>query len=156
MHHHSPHCCLSMSHHSLPNYHSTGYSSVAPMVYPVPMPYYPSVGYAGYGWGGQARHSMPLPQEVSVDSATSMKEVLIGGTTNASLTLEYAPDAGATSPLVKVTVEIDGSTSTWQETSMTDGYHVKSQLLSMEPGAKVTLEVTEAMARLRWCEIICC
>lgn len=99
---------------------------------------------------------MPLPQEVSVDSATGLKEVLIGGTTNASLTLEYSPDAGATSPLVKVTVDLDGSTSTWQETSMTDGYHVKSHLLSIEPGAKVTLEVTEAMARLRWCETVCC
>jgi hypothetical protein len=99
---------------------------------------------------------MPLPQEVSVDSAAGIKEVLIGGTTNAFLTLEYAPDAGATSPLVKVTVDLDGSTSTWQETSMTDGYHVKSHLLSIEPGAKVTLEVTEAMARLRWCETVCC
>ena len=101
-------------------------------------------------------HSMTLPQEVSVDNATSMKEALIGGTTNASLTLEFATDAGATSPSVKVTVEIGTSSSTWQETSMTDGYHVKSQLLSVEPGAKVTLEVTEAIARLRWCETICC
>ena len=158
MHHHSPHCCVSTCHHSSPHYHSTGCSTVAPMGYPVlmPMPYYPSAAYSSYGWGGQATHSMTLPQEVSVDSATSMKEALIGGTTNASLTLEFAPDGGATSPSVKVTVEIGGSISTWQETSMTDGYHVKSQLLSVEPGAKVTLEVTEAMARLRWCETICC
>lgn len=101
-------------------------------------------------------HTLALPQEVSVDSVTNMKDVMIGGTTHASLTLEYVPDAGATSPSVKVTVAIGGSTSTWQETSMTDGYHVKSKLLSVEPGSKVTLEVTEAMARLRWCETICC
>ncbi len=158
MHHHLPHCCVSTSHHSSPHYHTTGYRSLFPMGYPVlmPMPYYPSVGYAAYGYGTQATQSMPLPQEVSVDSATGMKEVLIGGTANASLTLEYVPDAGATSPLVKVTVDLDGSTSTWQETSMTDGYHVKTHLLSIEPGAKVTLEVTEAMARLRWCETVCC
>ena len=158
MHHHLPHCCVSTSHHSSPHYHTAGHRSMVPVGYPVlmPMPYYPSVGYPAYGWGTQATHSMPIPQEVNVDSATGMKEVLIGGTTNASLTLEYAPDAGATSPLVKVTVDLDGSTSTWQETSITDGYHVKSHLLSIEPGARVTLETTEAMARLRWCETVCC
>lgn len=158
MHHHLPHCCVSTSHHSSPHYHMTGHHSMVPVGYPVlmPMPYYPAVGYPAHGWGTQATHSMPLPQEVSVDSATGMKDVLIGGTTNASLTLEYAPDAGATSPLVKVTVDLDGNTSTWQETSMTDGYHVKSHLFSIEPGARVTLEVTEAMARLRWCETVCC
>ena len=47
-----------------------------------------------------------------------------------------------------------GPTSTWEETAMTDEYHVKSDFPKVSPGAKATLETTEALARLRWFEVV--
>jgi hypothetical protein len=33
---------------------------------------------------------------------------------------------------------------------------VKNDFLNLHPGARVTLDATEAAARLRWCETFCC
>ncbi|HQR14237.1 MAG TPA: hypothetical protein PKW52_10640 [Nitrospira sp.] len=107
--------------------------------------------------GGMASAGIVVVLEAVADSTTTTKKVFIGGTSPVRLTLEYVPDDGATAPSVALTVVEGGSsTSTWKETTITPGYHVKSEWVSVAPGSLVTLEVAEASARLRWCETVCC
>ena len=42
------------------------------------------------------------------------------------------------------------------KTSPAEGYTVRQAVLSASPGTKVTLAVHNAVARLRWCELVCC
>lgn len=146
MHHHHSSCC-----HSSPHYHGSAYGGAAVM-YPVlvPTPHWPLAPF--HWWGGHHAAPMVIPQELKVDAAVPSNSVLIGGQGSTGLNLEYAPVAGATTPSVKVTVERAGITSTWTESPITEGYHTKPHLLMVEPGTTVTLEVTEAIARLRWSE----
>ena len=138
--HYTTSCCIVPKYHScLPRYYATVCGTPTPIIYQFWTP------YGLYDGRENTTSPMVLPQEVSVDSTANVKNVVIGGNAPTSLTLEYTPDAGASTPMIKVTIEHDASTSTWQETASTDGYHVKSQFLSVEPGNKVTLEVTEAM-----------
>jgi len=115
------------------------------------VPWYPAPWYWDSG-----HHPMTVPEEVTADSAGTTAEGMIGGNCDVHLSLEYATDAGATSPSVKVTITDGGATSTWEESSIPEGYHVKTDFASLSPGSKVTLEVNEATARLRWCETVCC
>ena len=120
--------------------------------YPVPVPLHP-VGFHG----GPESAGIVVVLEAVADSTTTTKKVFIGGTIPVRLTLEYLPDDGATAPSVSVTVVEGGSaTSTWKETAITPGYHVKAEWVSVAPGSLVTLEVADAGARLRWCETVCC
>jgi hypothetical protein len=101
-------------------------------------------------------YPMKVPHSVEADSATSSQAVIVGGKSEVSLSLEYLIEDGAASPAVKVTASFEGATSTWSDVDTAPGYHVKDALMSAKPGTKVTIDVTEAMARLRWCETICC
>jgi hypothetical protein len=89
-----------------------------------------------------------------VDDTSSPKEVFVGGIYDTHFTLEYMPVTGATNPVIKLTITDDGNTSTWDDTSITDEYHVKSDFPKVSPGAKATLETTETLARLRWFEVV--
>ena len=89
-----------------------------------------------------------------MDGATSPKQAFIGGLENVSLSLEYLK-TGA-SPAVKVTITEGGSSSTWDIATIPDGYQIKENLATVAPGAGVEIEVTDCLARLRWCEVICC
>ena len=98
-----------------------------------------------------------LPQELTVDPETSPQEALIGGLNEVQPTLEYMAEDGATSAMVKVTITgADGSSSSWEETSIAPGYHVKNDFNKIAPGSKIAVEVSEAVARLRWCEFTEC
>jgi len=139
-------------------------------------PWYAWGGYGAQGWHGYAGgpcHHVPVPmwwpvapspthwpltvpQEVAADAANSPQEGFVGGQSDAHLTLEYLVAAGATSPTVTVTIEVGGSVSTWTDTGIAEGYHTKEDFAALPPGAKLTLEVSEAVARLRWCETVCC
>jgi hypothetical protein len=99
---------------------------------------------------------MVSPYELAVASGDPTAQAFVGGATPVHLSLEYVVDDGAASPSIKVTTVADGSTSTWEETAPASGYQVKSDFLNLQPGAKVTLDATEAAARLRWCETFCC
>ena len=57
---------------------------------------------------------------------------------------------------VQVTITEDGSSSTWDITTIPDEYQIKENFSTVSPGAEVKLEVTECTARLRWCEVVCC
>lgn len=100
-------------------------------------------------------HKMILPQEVWVDASSPSKEVFIGGISDVKLTLEYMP-AGSP-PDVNITItDPGGSTSTWNESPIPAGYHVKSDFSTVTPGSLVKIGVANAMARLRWCEVVEC
>jgi hypothetical protein len=116
----------------------------------------------GHGWPGHHHYyphyypAMLVAHEIDADSTTPSQNGLVGGTRQASLSLEYLVDAGASSPSVKVTTASGGSSATWSDDAPATGYTVRQGVLTVSPGTKVTLAVTDAMARLRWCETICC
>lgn len=117
-----------------------------PMVYPAPVP--PCCG--------SHAQTVTVTHELEADGASSPQEALIGGTRPSHLSLEYLVEAGAAAPEVKVTLTSDGTSSTWTDSGIAEGYHVNESFLTAQPGTKVKLEVTDAMARLRWCESVCC
>jgi hypothetical protein len=100
--------------------------------------------------------TMVSPYELAIASGGASAQAFVGGATPVRLSLEYVIDDSASSPSIKVTTVSGGSTSTWEETAPPSGYQVKSDFLNLQPGAKVTLDATEAAARLRWCETFCC
>lgn len=97
-----------------------------------------------------------LPQELLADATTPTNQIFIGGSEDISLSLEYLKTPGATSPSVKVTITENGSSSTWDITTIPDEYQIKENFSTVSPGAEVKLEVVECTARLRWCEVVCC
>ena len=121
MHYTTPHYSASAYHSCYPYHHSPGCGVVIPMLYPVPVPSYHPASCSTSDWGGSYAAQTMFPQEISVDTTNSLASALIGGTVAAALTLEYLPDSGASTPTVKVTVEHDGSTSTWEETAIPQG-----------------------------------
>ena len=96
------------------------------------------------------------PYELTVASGGAAANAFVGGAAPVRLSLEYVVDDAAAAPSIKVTTVSAGSTSTWEETAPAAGYQVKTDFANLQPGAMVTLEATEAAARLRWCETICC
>lgn len=122
-----------------------------PAVYPAPGAY-PAM--SGYHAGGM--YPMTVPHELAADGTTSPQEALVGGHRDVRLSIEYLVESGAPAPAITVSVTSNGSTSTWEETSIGTGYHVSEGFLTVKAGSKVRLEVTDAVARVRWCETICC
>ena len=120
--------------------------------------YGPAQGHHGKshhgGGGGQA--AMLLAREIDADTAAPSKDGLVGGERPVFLSLEYVVDAGAASPTVKVTTASGGSSATWSDDAPAEGYTVRQAVLSAAPGTKVTLAVNNVVARLRWCELVCC
>ena len=104
----------------------------------------------------QCQTDTHLVREITVDPSSTPAEETIGGSAAVRLTLEYMPEDGATTPSIRFTMVGAGVTSTWAENPVPSGYHVKSDFPAVSPGAKVTVEVAEAIARLRWCEVINC
>nr|MEA2799106.1 hypothetical protein [Phenylobacterium sp.] len=121
--------------------------------------------YTGY-WSHCGGHQPPkdyhaypamlLAREIDADTATPSKDGLVGGSRPVFLSLEYLVDAGAAAPTVKVTTAAGGSNATWSDDTPAEGYTVRQAVLSAPPGTKVTLAVNNAVARLRWCELVCC
>lgn len=100
--------------------------------------------------------AMLLAREIDVDAATPSKDGMVGGARAVFLSLEYLVDAGAASPAVKVTTAAGGSSATWSDDAPVEGYTVRQAVLSAAPGTKVTVSVNNAIARLRWCELVYC
>lgn len=126
-----------------------------PYAYPYPISLCPVCCQPQWHCHCAPKMPMVVPEEALVDASSPKKEVFVGGNCDAKLTLEYMPVTLATSS-VTVTITVSGSTTTWKEQPISDGYHVKKDFSSVAPGAKVVVEVTDAIARLRWCEVIDC
>lgn len=100
---------------------------------------------------------MRAPKDLEAKAGATAGPQMIGGRRAARLSVEYLIAKGAASPQVKVTIDHpDGSSASWSSANNAAGYHFDEDVLSAVPGSQVTLTATDATARLRWCETICC
>jgi hypothetical protein len=103
------------------------------------------------------KSSAMLPEEIAADTANpAPPAVLIGGSSEVKLTLEYLPDAGKTTAAVTLAMTSDEGTDTVELKDIPAGYHVKDNFAAVNPGSTITLKVVDCTARLRWCEVIAC
>ncbi len=110
--------------------------------------------------------AMPMPchppaattvvRDLEVDAASSPKSALVGGGNEVHLSLETFVEAGAASPEVKIVVTENGTSSTISRTGLPVGYEMDEGFLTVSAGAKVEIAANDAIARLRWCEVVCC
>jgi hypothetical protein len=93
--------------------------------------------------------------ELEVDSTSTSAAAFtgVGGASGASV--EYLVDPGAAAPAVTVEIAAGATNTTWTAATVTPGFHAH-RLGALPRGAKLTLSATDAMARLRWCEPVCC
>jgi len=93
--------------------------------------------------------------ELDVDPSNTATSGFIGAGGASGATVEYLVETGAPAPQVTVEIVAAGPTTQWQDTAIAPGFHVQ-HFGPLPRGAKVTLSATDAMARLRWCEKVCC
>jgi hypothetical protein len=122
---------------------------------PWPTPHCPVCHQPYHLCGCTPRTRLLVPQELWSDASTS-SERFVGGLADVKLTLEYMAVSGAAAPTVKVTIVDAGSSTAWEDAAVAEGFHVKNDFSTLAPGARLTLEVTETVARLRWCEVVEC
>jgi len=100
--------------------------------------------------------TITVPRDIDVDTENSSRQALVGGSSQASLSVEYLVETGAEAASVNVTATLDGVDTTWSDSAPAGGYHVQEAVMSVKPGTKVSIKVNNVTARLRWCERICC
>jgi len=108
-------------------------------------------GWHGHSWGT----GFVLVNEVEADPTSPGAASFAGAGGGFGAIVEYLVDAGAAAPAVEVAITSGGSTDDWKDSAIAPGFHIH-HLGHLPPGAKITLTATEAMARVRWCETICC
>lgn len=104
----------------------------------------------------QGPAELVVVEEIDADATTPSKSALVGGRGESRPIVEYSVASGASGPEITVTIVADGQTTTWSATNVAAGYHVYDGLGAVRAGAMVTLAVTNATARVRWCERVCC
>jgi len=94
-----------------------------------------------------------------INAVRSAGEAIIGGGCCVQLSVEYMPATVSLADQVcDVNVRVqdsEGSTLTWRK-QFKEGYHVKECIITTYPGARLTVIVVNAIARVRWCEIFSC
>jgi hypothetical protein len=95
-----------------------------------------------------------MPFLETIDPTTSPKEFIVGGSSSTAITLEYMPTDGATTPSIMMKTTGSGATIAWTDSAVTAGYHLLPDVYTVQPGTKITIEVKEVVARIRWWETI--
>lgn len=86
---------------------------------------------------------------------------VIGGGCCVHLSIEYMPvpkllSKGGVPTLVSVAVmDSEGTGLVWQKVGI-DGYNVKEDIITTNPGARLMVMALNAVARVRWCEVFSC
>jgi hypothetical protein len=111
--------------------------------------------YMGYAPCWTPAWSWVLLNELEVDSKNPVAAAFTGEGGGSGATVEYYVDKGAASPTIEVDIDSGGTTTAWKATAVTAGFHAH-RFGAIPRGAKLTLKATDAMARLRWCEPVCC
>jgi len=111
--------------------------------------------YMGYAPCWTPAWSWVLLNELEADSKDPTAAAFTGQGGGSGAIVEYLVDKGASSPAVEVDIAGGGMTTTWKATDVAAGFHAH-RFGGLPPGAKITLKATDAMARLRWCEPVCC
>lgn len=99
----------------------------------------------------------------NIEGDTGSRKAIIGGGCCVQLSVEYMPakpvlNADSSSPKCAVTVEVVDNEDCylgWRKIFQ-EGYHVKEAIITTYPGAWLTVTVTNAIARVRWCEVFSC
>jgi hypothetical protein len=99
----------------------------------------------------------------NIEGDTGSRKAIIGGGCCVQLSVEYMPakpvlNADSSSPKCAVTVEVvdnEDCLLVWRKVFQ-EGYHVKESIITTYPGAWLTVGVTNAIARVRWCEVFSC
>jgi hypothetical protein len=99
----------------------------------------------------------------STTKSAGSGQAIIGGGCCVQLSVEYMPvkpvlAVDSTSDPCRVTVEVldsEGCLLVWRKGFM-EGYHVKESIITTYPGARLTVSVNNAIARVRWCEVFSC
>lgn len=110
-------------------------------------PYLPSCWTPAWMW--------IVLNEIEADATSSSAAAFTGEGGATAASVEYWIDTGASSPAVSVGIAAGGATTTWNASDVTAGFHAH-HFGPLPRGAKLTLTATNAMARLRWCEPVCC
>jgi hypothetical protein len=101
----------------------------------------------------------PLPYllvcELEVDADSPSATAFTGGQGAWNATVEYLVDQGVSDPAVEVTIQSNGATTDWKDSGIAPGFHSKT-LGPLAAGAKISLTATNSLARVRWCEPVCC
>jgi hypothetical protein len=83
---------------------------------------------------------------------------IIGGGCCVHLSVEYMPvnpASAASSGVLVVVADSEGTLLGWGK-EFTGGYHVKECIISTNPGARMFVTTSKAIARVRWCEVFSC
>ncbi len=83
---------------------------------------------------------------------------IIGGGCCVHLSVEYmhsSETAANTAVVVKVD-DSEGTTLAWAKKGFAPGYYIKEGIITTNPGATLTVTVSGAIARVRWCEVFSC
>ena len=107
----------------------------------------------------QGKEGSVNPTTGTSASGPGVGEAIIGGGCCVSLSVEYMPSNVALNPTggtvsVQVT-DSEGATLVWKK-AFKEGYHVKECIITTNPGATLQVQVVNAIARVRWCEIFSC
>lgn len=114
--------------------------------------------------GAIADKSLEINTNAAVDKQIARKSrgtdtAVIGGGCCVELSVEYMPlDPTVSDQEMTVLVEVmdsEGCVLGWKRT-FSEGYHVKQGIITTYPGAQLTVIVSGAIARVRWCEVFSC
>ena len=88
------------------------------------------------------------------------KTAIIGGGCCVQLSVEFmpaqpSPAAGTQCEVIVEVMDSEHCRMLWGKT-FTEGYHVKECIITTYPGAQLVVAVSNAIARVRWCEIFSC
>jgi len=100
------------------------------------------------------------PGDTVVGRQGTSGRAIIGGGCCVSLSVEYRPSTVsiANPPLAFVEVTVTDSAGTvlaWVK-EFKEGYHVQECIITTNPGAILRVFVSNAIARVRWCEVFSC
>ncbi len=102
-----------------------------------------------------------LGATAAAGGATAQKgadTAIIGGGCCVHLSVEYmhSSETAATTAVVVTVDDSEGTTLAWAKKGFAPGYYIKEGIITTNPGATLTVQVSGAIARVRWCEVFSC
>jgi hypothetical protein len=108
-------------------------------------------------------HGANEPQAAAVGATAAAAEkpidtAFIGGGCCVHLSVEYAPVVPTAQSFIMIIVtDSEGTLLAWAKIEQPGGhYQVKENVVTTKPGATVMVAVSNATARVRWCEVFSC
>ena len=83
---------------------------------------------------------------------------IIGGGCCVHLSVEYmhSQETATTTEVVVTVNDSEGTTLAWAKKGFAPGYYIKEGIITTNPGATLKVTVSNAIARVRWCEVFSC